>query len=127
MHLQSMFAELQNTLLNELRATNEKLDVLTERVSRIEMKLSGEDSGNATPSDSKLLFTDKGPSNVLPWRIRPKIKRHPVVYLSDTSSTSTSDESLTWSIKLDGTSILHIFFIVSAFPCMLGFLRFIQV
>lgn len=101
MHLQSMFAELQNTLLNELRATNEKLDVLTERVSRIEKKLYGEDAGNATPRDNKLLFTDKGPNNVLPWRIRPKIKRHPAVYLSDTSSNSTSDESFTWSIKLD--------------------------
>lgn len=98
-HLKSMFAELQNTLLSELKATNEKLDVLAERVFRIEMKLSGEDYGNATPRDSKLLFTDKSPNHVLPWRIRPKIKRHPAVYLSDTSSTS--DESITWSIKLD--------------------------
>lgn len=127
MHLQSMFAELQNTLLNELRATNEKLDVLTERVSRIEIKLYGEDAGNATPRDNKLLFKDKGPNNVLPWRIRPKIKRHPAVYMSDTSSNSTSDESFTWSITLDGTSILRIFFFVSAFPCMLDFKRFIQV
>lgn len=107
MHLQSMFAELQNTLLSELKATNEKLDVLAERVFRIEMKLSGEDYGNATPRDSKLLFTDKSPNHVLPWRIRPKIKRHPAVYLSDTSSTS--DESITWSIKLDGTSIFTYF------------------
>lgn len=97
--LKSMLTNFQNTFLTEIKATNDKLDDLTERVSRIEMKLYGEDNQTLTPGVDRALLRGRGPVNMLSGRTRPKIKRLPAVDLSDDIDTSSSDGS--FRMKLD--------------------------
>lgn len=106
-----MLTNFQNTFLTEIKATNDKLDVLTERVSRIEMKLSGEDYQTLTPDVERVLLRGRGPGNMLPGRTRPKIKRHPAVDLSDDIDTSSSDGSFRMKLDINGKSMLHVFVI----------------
>lgn len=106
-----MLTNFQNTFLTEIKATNDKLDDLTERVSRIEMKLYGEDNQTLTPGVDRALLRGRGPVNMLSGRTRPKIKRLPAVNLSDDIDTSSSDGSFRMKLDVNGKSALHDFLI----------------
>lgn len=106
-----MLTNFQNTFLTEIKATNDKLDDLTERVSRIEMKLYGEDNQTLTPGVDRTLLRGRGPVNMLSGRTRPKIKRFPAVDLSDDIDTSSSDGSFRMKLDVNGKSALHDFLI----------------
>lgn len=106
-----MLTNFQNTFLTEIKATNDKLDDLTERVSRIEMKLYGEDNQTLTPGVDRALLRGRGPVNMLSGRTRPKIKRLPAVDLSDDIDTSSSDGSFRVKLDVNGKSTLHDFLI----------------